>query len=99
MAVYVHATLTVKYGQLERFSEAMAKAVPIMADHGWKLIAGYQTIIGELTEVIDIWEVADANAVGEGMAAGASDPRFAEVGPVIAELVEKEGLQLVKKTS
>jgi hypothetical protein len=99
MPVYLLATLKAKYGQLDRFSEVMKALVPVMEAQGWKLIGAYQAIIGDLTQVVDLWELPDANAVGAGLAAAAAGAGFEEIAAVLAEVVEDEVLQVMAKTS
>lgn len=95
---YAVAQIRVRYGHLAQFSGAMERLVPIMADLGWKLNASYQTIIGNFHDVYDIWELPNADAVGLGLAAAAADPRFAGIGPDLAESIESESLSIVVKT-
>ena len=56
------------------------------------------TIIGDLHEAYDIWELPDANAVGAGLVAAASDSRFPEIGPQLAAAIETEQLSIVAKS-
>jgi len=92
------ARLLVKYGKLAQFSEAMARLVPIMEDQGWRLQVSYQTIIGNLHEVYDIWELPDPNAVGPSLIAAATDGRFPEIGEALAASVETETLSIVTRS-
>jgi hypothetical protein len=92
------ARLLVKYGKLAQFTEAMARLVPVMVDSGWRLRVSYQTIIGNLHEVYDIWEIPSPNAVGPSLVAAATDSRFPEIGEALAASVETETLSVVVKT-
>jgi hypothetical protein len=92
------ARLLVKYGKLAQFTEAMSRLVPVMEEHGWRLQVSYQTIIGNLHEVYDIWEIPSANAVGPGLVAAATDSRFPEIGEALAASVETETLSVVVKS-
>ena len=98
MTTIAIARIIVRYGMLARFTTAMEGLVPIMTDNGWKLQASYQTIIGNLHEVYDIWELPNADAVAAGLAAAAADPRFPEVAAHLAASVETESLTIVAKT-
>ena len=66
---YVYANVKVKYGQLGPFYESMVTIKRVMEEHGWKLVGAWSTIIGDLHEVHDLWEVEDANAVASAFAA------------------------------
>jgi NIPSNAP len=93
------ARLVVRYGKLAEWNDAMARLVPIMEDQGWKLLASYQTIIGNLHEAYDIWEIPNADAVGAGLVGAASHPDLGTLGADLAASIETETLSIVAKTS
>lgn len=94
---YMIARLNLKYGTVNEFNDIMTEFVPIFEEQGWKLHASYRSIIGSLTEVIDVWQVADANAVAEARAHASSHPDYARLAPRLFEIVESEVLSLVAK--
>jgi hypothetical protein len=99
MPMYVHATIKIKPGKIFEAYELLGKVVPEMEKAGWKLLAAYQGLIGQTSTIVDIWEVADANAVPALMASLAANPKMAEFGPRLLELMaEEEFLQLMVKT-
>jgi hypothetical protein len=51
---------------------------PALEEAGWKLIGAYQSAIGPLNTVIDLWEVRDPNAVTETLACVGKKPDFAK---------------------
>jgi hypothetical protein len=94
------ARLKLRYGQMERLSEVMAELVPILEARGWKMVAAYQTLIGDLNEVIDVWEVPDANAAYLSSAdAAATDPAFGRLAAQLAEVVVEEHLSITTTTT
>jgi hypothetical protein len=95
---YCVARLVVRYGKLAEWNDAMARLLPIMEDQGWKLLASYQTIIGNLHEAYDIWEIPNADAVGAGLVGAASHPDFGTLGADLAATIETETLSIVAKT-
>jgi NIPSNAP len=95
---YVYANVKVKYGQLPAFYEAMVTIKRIMEDNGWKLVGAWGTVIGDLHEVHDLWEVEDANTVPAALAAAIEDPEFAEAAAQVAAVADREVLSLVTKT-
>jgi NIPSNAP len=97
MAYYLLATLRVKYGQQQRFYEVMSHLKPALEREGWKLVGGYQTAIGPLNTVIDLWEVKNPGAVTETLAAVGRQPEFAKWAAQLPELLEEETLQLMTK--
>ena len=63
MSLYLVARLTVKYGHMAQAAEQLAKMVPLLKPFGWKLLGSYHPVIGNFSEIIDVWEVPDADAV------------------------------------
>jgi NIPSNAP len=98
MSAYCVARIVIRYGKLAEFIDAMQRVVPIMEENGWKLLASYQTIIGNLHEAYDIWELPGADSVGEGLAAAAVDVRYHDLLPDLAAAIESETLSIVAKT-
>jgi hypothetical protein len=95
---YVYANVKVKYGQLPAFYEAMVTIKRMMEENGWKLVGAWSTVIGDLHEVHDMWEVEDANTVAAAFAAAYEDPEFVQAAAEVAAAAERETLSLVMKT-
>ena len=95
---YVYANVKVKYGQLGPFYESMVTIKRVMEEHGWKLVGAWSTLIGDLHEVHDLWEVDDANAVPAAFEAAYGDPEFVEAATRWASIADREVLSLVTKT-
>ena len=95
---YVYANVKVKYGQLPAFYEAMVTIRRVMEENGWKLVGAWSTVIGDLHEVHDMWEVEDANMVPAAFAAAYEDPEFVQAAAEVAAAAERETLSLVMKT-
>jgi hypothetical protein len=95
---YVYANVKVRYGALPAFYEEMVTVKRVMEANGWKLIGAYSTVIGDLHEVHDLWEVPDANAVGAAFAAAYQESEFVEAATGIAAVAEREVLSLCEKT-
>ena len=95
---YVYANVKVKYGQLPAFYEAMVTIKRVMEENGWKLVGAWSTVIGDLHEVHDMWEVEDANTVPAAFAAAYEDPEFVQAAGEIAAAADRETLSLVMKT-
>ena len=95
---YVYANVKVKYGQLPAFYEAMVTVKRVMETNGWKLVGAWSTLIGDIHEIHDLWEVEDANTVPGGFAAAYEDPEFAAAAAQLAMIADREVLSLVTKT-
>ena len=98
MATYCVARLVIRYGKIAEWTDAMQRLLPIMENQGWKLLASYQTVIGNLHEAYDIWEIPNADAVGAGLVGAASHPDFGTLGADLAASIETETLSIVAKT-
>ena len=95
---YVYANVKVKYGQLPAFYEQMVTIKRVMEENGWKLVGAWSTVIGDIHEVHDLWQVEDANAVPAGFAGAFEDPEFAAASTALAAIADREVLSLVTKT-
>ena len=95
---YVYANVKVKYGQLPAFYEAMVTIKRVMEENGWTLVGAWSTVIGDLHEVHDLWEVEDANTVPAAFAAAYEDPDFVQAATQLAAIADREVLSLVTKT-
>jgi len=96
--LYVYANVKIKYGQLAAFNEAMITVKRVMEANGWKLVGGWMTLVGDLHEVHDVWEVADANVVPAAFAAAYEDPDFVQSATALSEIIDREVVSLVTKT-
>jgi hypothetical protein len=96
--LYVYANVKIKYGQLAAFNEAMITVKRVMEANGWKLVGGWTTLVGDLHEVHDLWEVEDANVVPAALGAASQDPDFVQAATDLSKIVEREVLSLVTKT-
>jgi hypothetical protein len=95
---YVYANVKVKYGGLPVFNEAMVTVKRVMEENGWRLIGAWSTIIGDLHEVHDLWEIDDANNVAAAFAAAYQVPEFVQAAEQIATVADRETLSLLTKT-
>jgi hypothetical protein len=98
MSVYLYANVKLKYGKLLEFNQTMAEVVPIFERRGWKLVGAWSTVFGDIHEVHDIWEVADANAVPATLAEVMADADFPEHVKALSEQIDRETLSLIAKT-
>jgi len=91
--------LEVKYGQMARFCDVMAQLVPLVEKAGdMKLLGAWQTTLGRLHEVWDLWDVPPGfqGITSISLGAGAVvDGRnlLAE----LADCVNSEELRLIEK--
>lgn len=96
--LYLHATLKIRIGGYERFCEAMAKQVPVLESYGWKLVGAWVTTVGRVYNVIDVWEIPDANSFFEATEQWRGTQAYSEFRAVTSEVLEEEILTMVRKT-
>jgi len=97
MSYYLLASLKVKYGQQRKFNEIMMHLKPALEKAGWRLMGAYQTAIGPLNTVIDLWEINSPGAVTETLASVGRDPEFATWAAQLPEVLHEEALQVMTK--
>lgn len=94
---YFMARITLKYGTNKRWFAVMPKMKAEFEKQGWRMHLGLVNVVGEVTEVVHIWEVPDANNVWPALQAVRSSEALAEVGPELLEIMLDEKTQLKAK--
>ena len=97
MSYYLMATLKVKYGQQRKFYEIMNHLKPALEKEGWKLIGAYETAIGRLNTIIDLWEIEDPSAVTTTLAAIGRDQATRRWAAQLPEVIDEEVIQVMSK--
>jgi hypothetical protein len=95
--VYLHVTLKIYQGKVEKLCEILSHLVPLLEKRGWKLVGAYQNVIGRLNTVVDLWQLPDANAVESVLAAAWQEPEFQKWAAELEGCVEEEVLQIMTK--
>ncbi len=98
MTYYVRTKVVLKLGSNAGYNAMMAKLTPIMAQHGWNLILGLQPLIGDFTEMLHIWEVAEFDDIRGALVVCASDPAVIAILAPMPELLQTEILDVMVKT-
>jgi hypothetical protein len=96
--MYLIARLTIRFGQLTPFSEALSLVVDDLEAAGWELVVSLRAVVGDLTEVTNIWKVPDASAACDVLLMSASDPTVVAHVEAMATYVSGEVLQLAADT-
>ena len=100
MKYFIQATLTLKYGSLPRLEVFMEDFIPYMNSRGWTLIGAYRALVGDLNQVMHIWEAESLDSVMSTLSSGTEvNPKIGELMGRLAEFTEHETVQLVTKTS
>lgn len=96
MDLYLIARLRVKYGHVAEAAEQLAKFVPILKPYGWTLLGAFHPVIGDFSEITDIWAIPSADAVTRVLEAASTGeiPGFSEVFLALREHVESETLSV-----
>lgn len=97
MAYYVRTKVVLKLGSNQGYNVMMAKLAPVMAQHGWTLILALQPLIGDFTEMLHVWEVAEFDDIRGALAACAGDPEVTAILAPMPELLQTEILDVMVK--
>ena len=97
MSTFLHATLKIRPGCTPRFNAVLAEMKPALEAEGWRLVGAWITTVGRLSQVVDVWELPDANAVTDVLGAVRHDRRFAGWYDELNAVVDEEVLQLMVK--
>src|SRR5581483_4977676 len=95
---YVKTKVELKFGQNAGFNEVLAKLVPFLAGHGWKLEYGLQALVGDLTEILHLWKVEKFEDIAKGLNAAFTDAKLGQDLARLPELMHKETMQIMVKT-
>lgn len=89
--MYTHVTVELKYGQTERFAEAMAGVAKIATEAaGWELREALFQIDGRLNTARHIWKMRDMNHYLEGMGVLLAHPDFPALAARLSETIDQE---------
>ena len=97
MTTFLHATLKIRPGSVSRFNAVLGEMKPALEAEGWRLVGAWSTTVGRLSEIVDVWELPDANAFSNVLAAVSHDPRFPLWYAELNAVVEEEVLKLMSK--
>lgn len=87
--VYWMMTATVSISDLPRFHELNSKeVVPLMAKHGYKWVATWQTIVGDIEEIIAVAEFENMAAYHKARNKLMSSSEWATVSGEFGEVVK-----------
>jgi len=92
--MFMQSTIDVASDQTAAFNELMAEIVAHQATHGWRLVAAFVQITGDLGTYVDVWEMDDAAHFERGLAALRSHPDFARFRKVLSSAVRHETVVL-----
>ena len=98
MQYYVITTLTLKYGNLPRLTEAMHDLLPYMKSRGWNLQGAFHPLIGNFSKITHLWAIDDLESVHAMLGGITSDPHILSTITAFTGFVQEEELQLVTKT-
>ena len=93
--VTVLSTIKIRSGKLPEFCELMPRLVQVMERHGWRLLGAWTHLGGRINVVIDLWQIPDANALPNGLAALMTALEWPDIARALAEYVEDETIQLM----
>ena len=97
--IYLEASLRVVPGKMNEFMEVFEKEfLPASNKSGRKLAAQWQTSIGTLDEVTDLWIYDDLNHMQRVQEARAKSPEFKKASEHLRSLIAYETTRLMIPT-
>jgi hypothetical protein len=92
-APHLWAKMTVNYGQVARLDPIIAEIKGVVEERlGWRLIGGYRTVIGDLGEVFDLWELPPGRTVDDMLMEARAIPEFARAARELPQYLTSEEL-------
>ena len=93
--IYLIASIILVPEKIQEFSDILEKEyLPLLEEHGGKLIASWRTIIGNCDEVTDIWQFESLGQFEKWRQSQSQDPKYMEVRKKIRSLVTSETLKM-----
>jgi hypothetical protein len=96
--MYLHATLTSRPGKMSDLAATVGSAAAGMEGRGMRLLGAYQTIGGMPGQIIDLWELDDANAIVDALEGASRHPKHQQMMERLGESLQREELRLVERT-
>ena len=60
--MFVHASMTLAPGKEQVVSDLLARSLPLLVEHGWKLAGSFRLLSGPTRTIFNLWDIPDANA-------------------------------------
>jgi hypothetical protein len=94
--IYLHATIQVTLFKTVEFRRVLAAAViPIFEKHGAKLIGSWETMVGNQSEITDIWAFETMAHFEKSTQSLMRDSEWAKVKDTLATMTVKEKTKLL----
>ena len=91
--IYVQASIKLRPGKLQDFTNLISELLPVVGKHGWKLVGSFATVVGRLNTVVDLWELPNEAAIAAAM----GDAELQKRGVKISEIIEDEVFTVLTK--
>lgn len=97
--IHMMSTLHIRPGMSQSFLQLLKERIlPILQTKaGWKLVGSFETRVGRLNTIVDLWELRDCNHFSEAFAAFREDPDYPAIRIAIDEHVEQETLTFMEQ--
>jgi len=97
--IYLEATIEVVPGKMNEFMEVLSKEyLPASEKLGRKLAAQWQTLVGTLDEVVDLWAYDDLAHMQRFQEARQKDEEILKAGERLRSLIAHETTKLLMPT-
>lgn len=97
--ITMHSTIHVRPGKMPAMIELLRdRMVPILEGKaGWKLVGCYESRVGRLNTLVDVWEMEDYNHFTRAFDAYRADPGYPAIRLALDEIVEEETTMFMDK--
>ena len=94
--IYLHATLQLGQGKAREFDEFLGTQFsPYLQNLGAKFVGSWMTLVGNQSEITDLWSFEDAAHYEKVMMTIMRDKQAAPMAATLASVVDKETTELM----
>jgi NIPSNAP len=90
---YLQYSIKLHPGKLQDFVKLLNELTPVVAEHGWKLVGSYASVVGRLNTVVDLWELPSTSAIEAAL----GDAEMQKVATCFTEIIEDQVLTVLNK--
>ena len=95
--IYFEATITLAPAKLREFNQLLEQTiVPLWEKHGAKLIGSWETAVGTMNEVVDLWCFNSMDHFNEVLQAFIRDPEMRPLWPTVTSIILGEKNRLLR---
>lgn len=98
MPAYYQATLVIRPTLRAQLYQVLDEFVPLLGTFGFKLLHAFSSVTGNVSTLVHIWEIQDANMLMDGIQSWRDHPDFPRLSAKLYECIISEEVMLLRKT-